>query len=125
MRLITKNYMHNKMSRHYYVKYYTSDIGYMSVCPSTGQIQLIRLVPKYRGMGIGRQLISVAYHDFIKDGTATELWAVTMEDHPFWSKLPGMSWMDPAHSSVTGHGYSVSLNDQDFKRWINDTNCTL
>lgn len=93
-------------------------IGYMSTRPFNGQIGIIRLDSNYRGIGIGHQLLKAAYDDIISDDRATNMWAVTMKDHPFWRNIPGMQWTEPAHHSVTGNGYSVSLTDKEFKKWI-------
>lgn len=88
------------------------DIGYVSYRPHNGQIGLIRLDEKYRGRTLGEQILHQIIPELKQKGIE-ELWAVTSFGHPFWSKTLNskMNWREPAHSSVTGSGYYVKLNE--------------
>jgi uncharacterized membrane protein len=50
----------------------------------------------------------------MKRNGVQEVWAVTIKNHPFWSNVYNSSFQFkyPAHSSVTGSGYSMIIPDE-------------
>lgn len=90
------------------VKY--NGIGYIQYRKNVGQVGLIRLDDEFRGRTLGKQMLDKAIAEMRESG-ATEVWAVTSKNHPFWSNVYNQSftWRNPAHSSVTGHGYYMKL----------------
>ena len=87
-------------------------ICYIQYGPRSGQIGLIRVHNHllYR-RGLGMQMLLNAINDIIHHKKATEIWAFTNKDHPFWSNIfSGMfAYREPAHPSITGPGVFVSL----------------
>ena len=58
---------------------------------------------------MGYELIALMTNDkFDFDGT-TKLFVVTVENHPFWSKLPNSKFRQPAGPCVTGSGFQFDL----------------
>jgi len=58
--------------------------------------------------GLGTQMLNIAIEDMKSVGTK-EVWAVTSNNHPFWSNIMNFKPRKPAHSSVTGSGYYMPI----------------
>lgn len=91
----------NPIDKAYSVQDDGIEVGYLQYRSATGQIGLIRLDEKYRGYGLGPQLLDIVAQDSGTD----ELFAVTTPNHPFWSKRASAIWTCPAGPGVTGCGY--------------------
>ena len=86
--------------------------GYIDFRPGVGQIgQFYIHDDRFRNRGLGKQILTKALDDIKEFGTADTIWAVTRENHPFWSNVwnKSFTWKDPAHYSVTGSGYSFKF----------------
>ena len=89
---------------------YQDWIGYISYKIKTGQIGLFFIKEPYKNRGLGKQILDKVILD-LKSNNNQTVWAVTTDDHPFWSNVYNKSFefQRPAHSSVTGSGYSLKL----------------
>ena len=120
----TWNNVHNGEVSYYLFR--ENDRDALSLCRfrvETGQIGLFYIWDdKIRGKGLGKQILSKAIGEIIEHGTADTVWAVTTDDHPFWSNVWYKSFKprDPVHRSVTGSGYSMSLDH--YKSKFKNTN---
>ena len=87
-------------------------VGYISYRAGVGQIGLFFLEKSYQNRGLGKQILLQVIDD-IKKHNATEIWAVTRQDHPFWSNVFNKSfkWYESTqlHPSVTGSGYKMKI----------------
>lgn len=81
------------------------EVGLISFRRGTGQIGVMYLNEEYRGWGIGKDILRLAKKDIDTD----RVWCVTIENHGFWKSRKDSVWKDPAHSSVTGSGYSFLI----------------
>jgi RimJ/RimL family protein N-acetyltransferase len=80
--------------------------------PGVGQIGIIGIWPESnRNRGLGKQMLRKAMNDIKAFGKTDTVWAVTSENHTFWSNVFNKSfiWKVPAHDTVTGHGYSFKF----------------
>ena len=86
--------------------------GYISYRAAVGQVGLFFLEKDYRERGLGKQILTQTIEDMKKFGT-TDIWAVTIDDHPFWSNVFNKSFkyyeMKQLHPSVTGSGYKMQI----------------
>lgn len=87
--------------------------GYISYRAGVGQVGLFFLEKEYQNRGIGKQiLIQTIIH--MKEFNQTDIWAITSENHPFWSNVFNKSFkfheMGKVHPSVTGSGYKMKIN---------------
>ena len=93
-----------KYGRYVYIFLHNNEkVGEMTLKHHNGQIGILWLHPDYRGMGIGQEMITMA--ERATNINVTELWAVTISDHPFWMRQYKAKWCEPVHKSVTGSGY--------------------
>jgi len=84
-------------------------VGNSHVRLTSGQMCSTRLDEEYRGCKMGYDLVALMTNDkFDFDGT-TELFVVTIKNHPFWSKLPNSEFLQPAGPRVTGSGFRFDL----------------
>lgn len=86
----------------------SNPIAYISYRPFVGQIGIIDIADeRYKGIGIGKEMLRIAIEDTKKANKTTEIWAVTSDNHPFWSNVWGRAFKPrkPAHVSVYGSGY--------------------
>ena len=85
-------------------------IGYIRYYITTGQIGLFFIDKEYQHRGLGKQILSKVIQE-LKDNQCDEVWAVTTDNHPFWSNVYHKSFIPgkPAHPSVTGSGYFMRL----------------
>ena len=94
------------------LEYFDKDvrIGYIKYYITTGQIGLFFINKEYQNRGLGKQILSKVISE-LKENNCKEVWAVTLQDHPFWSNVYNKSFQykDPVHSSVTGDGYFMKL----------------
>jgi GNAT superfamily N-acetyltransferase len=107
------NYNYNKIRINYYDKLNNNTYaGYISYRPTVGQVGLFFLEKSYQNRGLGKQILLQTIEDMKKYNT-TEIWAVTTENHPFWSNVfnKSFSWYEyeQLHSSVTGSGYKMKI----------------
>ena len=87
-------------------------IGFIQYNPRSGQIGLLFINDKkYMRCGLGTQLLILGINHMKKHNTK-EVWAVTKDNHPYWSNIMNFLPRDPAHSSVTGNGYYMSLSEK-------------
>ena len=88
------------------------EVGFIDFRLQTGQIGVFRIEEEHRNKGLGKQMLLAAIGDIKAYGKAETVWAVTTLKHPFWSNVWNKAFQlkDPAHSSVTGRGYSMPLN---------------
>jgi GNAT superfamily N-acetyltransferase len=87
-------------------------LGYIDYRVATGQIGLFYIEKKYHNNGLGKQMLTRAIDDIRIHGTATTVWGVTAFNHPVFSNMWNKEavWKSPAHTSVTGSGYSCDLS---------------
>lgn len=85
-------------------------VGYIKYYLSTGQVGLFFIEDAYQRRGLGKQILSKVIEE-LKANHCEEVWAVTTNDHPFWSNVYDWSFTHrcPAHPSVTGGGYFMKL----------------
>jgi len=91
-------------------------IGYIRYYITTGQIGLFFIDDEYQNRGLGKQILSKVIKE-LKTNQCEEVWAVSTNDHTFWSNVYNKSFAhrNPAHPSVTGPGYIMKLHSQDVK----------
>lgn len=95
-------------------RYYDNEnkeIGMISYRHIVGQIGLFFIWDdKYRNRGLGKQILNRAIND-MRNNKTTSVWAITSENHTFWSNVFNKSfqWKKRPHSSVTGSGYLMLL----------------
>lgn len=86
--------------------------GYIQFRPTVGQIGLFFIFDKnLRGRGLGKQMLLKAIQDIKEHGKVDTIWAVTLENHEFWSNVwnKSFTWKDPPHSTVTSGGYKLKI----------------
>src|SRR5437870_9331364 len=72
------------------------EVGYIQYTPHTGQIGLLDIIKNYRNHTLGTQLLTIAINDIKQNNTnVEEVWAVTIPNHPFWSKIMKFKPRDP------------------------------
>ena len=96
-----------------FIEYFNKNdqsIAYILHNTSNGQIGLFFIEKEYQYRGLGTQILEKATNE-LRDKKCEEVWAVTIENHPFWSNVNNKSftYRYPAHPSVTGHGYFRKL----------------
>jgi hypothetical protein len=97
----------------YYIKNKVNDetlIGYIKY-RTTGQIGLFFITNKeYKNCGLGKQILTKVINELVIN-QCEEVWAVTTDDHPFWSNVYNRHFIprNPAHASVGGSGYYINL----------------
>lgn len=92
-----------------------NSIGYITYVKNTGQIGLMGLKPEYRGRNLGRQILERIIKESEQKYNNGCFFAVTIQDHPFWKRLPGAEWREPVHPSITGSGYYFDIHDFKFE----------
>ena len=113
-RVVTDDEWNNVSNGNVRLSYLTKndgrEIGYIDYRNSTGQIGLFRLDEEYRNRGLGKQILSKVIED-LRQSNVSEVWAVTIEHHPFWSNVYNKSFTfrERPHLSVTGSGYHMKL----------------
>jgi GNAT superfamily N-acetyltransferase len=84
-------------------------IGYISYRKYVGQIGLLFITDEnYMRRSLGTQLLNIAIADMKTVGTK-EVWAVTSDNHYYWSNIMNFKPRSPAHSTVTGSGYAMKI----------------
>ena len=85
-------------------------IGYIRYYITTGQIGLFFIDDEYQNRGLGKQILSKVIEE-LKENQCKEMWAVSTDNHIFWSNVYNKSFEHrvPAHPSVTGPGYVYRL----------------
>ncbi len=84
-------------------------IGFIRYRKYVGQLGLLFITDKdYMNRGLGTQLVDLAIGD-MKSVNVKEVWAVTRDEHPFWSKHLNYTKRDPAHHTITASGYYKTL----------------
>ena len=70
-----------------------------------------RKYSQYKNKGFGKQMLSLAIDDIKTHDKAHYVWAVTIQDHPFWSNVwnKSFTYTDPVHSSVVCDGYRMTI----------------
>ena len=71
-----------------FLEYYNNKnvrIGYIRYYITTGQIGLFFIEDNYQHRGLGTQILSKVIEE-LKKNHCEEVWAVTSEQHPFWSE---------------------------------------
>lgn len=89
------------------------EIGFISYRPHNGQIGLIFITDSnMQRRKLGAQMLLHAVNEMHEVGTK-EVWAVTRQDHEFWSNVfyKGFKFRNPAHGSVTGSGYVMNIEE--------------
>ena len=86
-------------------------IGYIRYYITTGQIGLFFIDKEYQNRGLGKQILSKVIKE-LETNNCEEVWAVTTNNHTFWSNVYNKSFAhrDPAHPSVGGNGYFMKLH---------------
>ena len=86
--------------------------GYIAYRSVIGQVGLFVLEPDYRNRGLGKQILSQTINH-MKEFNTTHIWAVTIENHEFWSNVFNKSFqwhdMKELHPSVSGSGYKMKI----------------
>lgn len=86
--------------------------GYISYRAAVGQVGLFFLESDYKNRGLGKQILTQTI-EHMKEFNTTNIWAITTNDHPFWSNVFNKSfkWYDmrQVHPSVTGSGYKMEI----------------
>lgn len=98
-------------------------IGYIQYRIKTGQIGLFFIDSEYRNRGLGRQVLYNTINTIRdKNPEIKSVWAVTTQDHKFWSNVYNKSFRfeDRVHNSVTGFGYILDL--ETFDKYISNNN---
>lgn len=85
-------------------------IGYIRYSPDTGEINRLFIDEYYRRSGLGTELVTLAIEDMERNNVK-EVWAVTIDNHPFWSKLMNFKPRHPVHESVHMSGYYMPIID--------------
>lgn len=87
-------------------------VGYIDYRIKTGQIGLFFIEDKYSNRGLGKQILNKVI-DELKVNNVKEVWAVTRDDHPFWSNVFNKSFTPrkPVHPCVTGSGYYMKIKE--------------
>ena len=87
----------------------TQSIALIRYLPYSGEVLLLFITdPAYAGLGLGTQLLHIAMKEMLQKHTK-EVWAVTTDNHGYWSRLPGFKPRSPVHPSVTNNGYYKRL----------------
>jgi GNAT superfamily N-acetyltransferase len=77
-----------------------------------GQVGLFYLDKSYQNRGLGKQILLETIKDMKRYNTA-EIWAVTSQDHPFWSNVFNKSFQfydeKKLHPTVIGYGYKMKI----------------
>jgi GNAT superfamily N-acetyltransferase len=86
--------------------------GYISYRAGVGQVGLFVLEQDYRNHGLGKQILTQTI-EHMKEFNTTDILAITIEDHTFWSNVYNKSFkwyeMKQVHPSVTGSGYKMKI----------------
>lgn len=85
-------------------------IGHIRYYTNTGQIGSFYINYQYQNRGLGKQILSKVITE-LKLNNCKEAWAVTTQNHSFWTNVYNKSFIyrDPAHPSVYGNGYFIKL----------------
>jgi len=96
-------------------------IGYIRYYITTGQIGLFFIDEEYQNRGLGKQILSKVIKE-LETNQCEEVWAVSTNDHTFWSNVYNKSFAHrvPAHPSVTGPGYIMKLQPENIKIELKD-----
>jgi len=85
-------------------------IGYVSYKIKTGQIGLLFIKKDYQNLNLGKQILLNIINELTVDNK--QIWAVTTQDHPFWSNVfeQSFEFTRRPHNSVTGSGYLLNID---------------
>ena len=95
------------------------EVGYIQFAPDSGQIGLFFLDTPFQNRGLGKQMLAEATANIHEaqlllpaEDRTHKVWAVTTDNHPFWSNVWGSVFrpVNPASPRVTGSGYSADLD---------------
>jgi hypothetical protein len=101
--IMLKYYIKNKIDE-------DSLVGYIKY-RTTGQVGLFFITNKeYQNRGLGKQILTKVINELVIN-QCKEVWAVTIDDHPFWSNVYNKQFIPrhPAHPSVGGSRYYINL----------------
>jgi len=118
-KVITDDHWNNKTDGTVLIEFFDvndikkeNKIGYISYRVKVGQVGLFFLDKEYRNRGLGKQILTQVIED-MKNYGVTEIWAVTTENHPFWSNVYNKSFSfyeyKQLHPTVTGTGYKMRI----------------
>ena len=86
--------------------------GYISYRAGVGQVGIFILEKEYQNRGLGKQILTQTINH-MKEFNQTDIWAITIDNHPFWSNVYNKSFkwyeMRQVHPSVTGSGYKMKI----------------
>lgn len=112
---IEDDYGNNVENGQYTIKFFNlmggDCVGYITYRVAVGQVGLFVLQPEYRNRGLGKQIL-IQTINHMKEHEMTHIWAVTSENHEFWSNVfhKGFTWHENrVHPSVTGGGYRMKI----------------
>lgn len=109
-------FVNNKTDAVLFEYYYNNEkIGHIRYYFITGQIGSFFINEEFQNRGLGKQILSKVIKE-LEHKNCKEAWAVTSNNHPFWSNVYNKSftYRDPAHTTVTGNGYFMKLNQKLF-----------
>lgn len=104
-------------------KLLSKSFAYITYRTLTGQIGLFFINNKENeNRNLGKQILMKVITDMKNEGRDS-IFAVTSNDHPFWSNVfdKSFKWKKRPHLSVTGSGYSLDLttfNQQHYQNKI-------
>lgn len=116
-KVITDDVWNNKTNGNVEIDFYNdinkiNKIGFISYRVKVGQVGLFFIDKEYQNRGLGKQILTHVIED-MKNHGVTEIWAVTTENHPFWSNVynKSFSWYEykQLHPTVTGTGYKMKI----------------
>jgi hypothetical protein len=85
------------------------NVGHMKLRLYTGQISSIGIDKIYRNSGYGILMLKYGINDRYSLYKKTDLFAVTIKEHPFWRKINHSEYFTRIDNSVTGSGYRINL----------------
>ena len=96
------------------LEYYNQEdkkIGYIRYYITTGQVGLFFIDNDYQNRGLGKQILSKVIKE-MEINNCEEVWAVTTDNHTFWSNVYNKSfeYRSPSHPSVGGSGYFMKTS---------------
>jgi GNAT superfamily N-acetyltransferase len=88
----------------------TKSDGFITYKLLTGQIGLFYVAKQFQHKGVGKQILTKVIDDMKNEGR-TSIFAITYNNHLFWSNVFHKSfvWKTRPNASVTGSGYFLSL----------------
>lgn len=89
------------------------NVGHMKLRLSTGQVSSIGIDNIYRNKGFAIMMLKQGIYDRYTLYNKNDLFAVTIKEHYFWSKLNHSEYFNVVDNSVTGSGYRINLKNND------------